>query len=112
VAVAAYGECVTTGEIAGLGYDETQHAWTSKRALSDGPPPRVVSKRPPEHVNDNADSGWTVGYGDEPGLGSEEFEWTPVGELAERFPHLAEVFRSGAGNWRWSSSDDRYVSSS
>ena len=112
MAVAAYGECVTTGEIAGLGYDETQHAWTSKRALSDGPPPRVVSKRPPEHVNDNADSGWTVGYGDEPGLGSEEFEWTPVGELAERFPHLAEVFRSGAGTWRWSSSDDRYVSAS
>jgi hypothetical protein len=110
--VTAYGESVTAGELAGLGYDESQHAWTSRRALTDSVPPRVVSKRPPEHVADRGDSGWTVGYGDEPALGSEEFEWSPVGELAERFPHLAEVFRAGSGEWRWSNADDRYVSTS
>ena len=100
---------MSSGEPAGLGYDVSKHAWTSKRALTDPAPPRVVSKRPPEHVADNADSGWTVGYGDEPGLGPEEFEWSPVGELADRFPRLEEVFRTGAGTWRWSATDDRYV---
>jgi hypothetical protein len=100
---------VSSGEPAGLGYDESQHAWTSKRVLMDPMPPRVVSKRPPEHVSDDADSGWTVEYGDEPGLGPEEFEWSPVGELTARFPHLQEVFRSGSGTWHWSSADDRYV---
>jgi hypothetical protein len=101
---------VSSGEPADLGYDETQHAWTSKRVLTSLTPPRVVSKRPTEHVSDEADSGWTVGYGDEPGLGPEEFEWSPVGELAARFPRLEVVFRAGSGTWRWSTADDRYVS--
>lgn len=92
------------------GYDASQHAWTSKRVLASSGPPRVVSKRAPEHLSGDADSGWTVGNGDESGLGSEEFEWSPVGELAERFPHLEPVFRAGAGTWRWSTADDRYVS--
>ena len=100
---------MSTGEPADHGYDESQHAWTSKRVLASPTPPRVVSKRPPEHVADTADSGWTVGYGDEPSLGPEEFEWSPVGELADRFPRLDEVFRSGSGMWRWSAVDDRYV---
>ncbi len=65
-------------------------------------PPQLVTKRPPEHVADDADSGWTVGSGDEPGLGPDEFEWSPVGALADRFPHLEEVFRAGSGAWRWS----------
>ena len=101
---------MSSGESADVGYDEFQHAWTSKRVFINAAPPRVVSKRPPEHVTEAADSGWTVGYGDEPGLGPEEFEWSPVGELAERFPRLDEVFRAGSGTWRWSNADDRYVS--
>lgn len=101
---------MSTGEPAAPGYDASQHAWTSKRVLIGPTPPRVVSKRPPEHVSGEADSGWTVGNGDEPGLGSDEFEWSPVGELADRFPHLEPVFRSGSGSWRWSNADDRYVS--
>jgi hypothetical protein len=70
----------------------------------------VVSRRPAEHVTDVGDSGWTVGYGDESGLGPEEFEWSPVGELTARFPHLQEVFRNGTGSWLWSNADERYVS--
>ncbi len=100
---------MSSGEPAGLGYDEAQHAWTSKRALRGPTPPTVVSKRPPKHVSDDADSGWTIEFGDEPGLGPEEFEWSPVGELADRFPRLEEVFRAGSGTWRWSAADDRYV---
>ena len=101
---------MSTGEPAAPGYDASQHAWTSKRVLMGPTPPRVVSKRPPEHVSGEADSGWTVGNGDEPGLGSDEFEWSPVGELADRVPPLEPVFRSGSGSWRWSNADDRYVS--
>ena len=103
---------MSSGESAGPGYDATQHAWTSKRVLTGTSQPQLVTKRPPEHVADDADSGWTVGSGDEPGLGPDEFEWSPVGVLADRFPHLEEVFRAGSGAWRWSDPDSRYVSSS
>jgi hypothetical protein len=101
---------VSTDELASLGYDETQHAWTSTRALTGATPPRVVSKRPAEHVSDEADSGWTVGNGDEAGLGPDEFEWSPVGDLTDRFPDLAAVFREGSGTWRWSADEGRYIS--
>ena len=101
---------MSTGEPAAPGYDASQHAWTSKRVLMGPTPPRVVSKRPPEHVSGEADSGWTVGNGDEPGLGSDEFEWSPVGERADPFPPHQPGFRSGSGSWRWSNADDRYVS--
>jgi hypothetical protein len=100
---------VSSGESEERGYDAAQHAWTSKRVLTGPVPPQVVTRRPPEHVSDLADSGWTVGNGDEPGLGPEEFEWSPVGALADRFPDLDAVFRAGSGSWRWSSSDGRYV---
>lgn len=92
-------------------YDAAQHAWTSKRVLDPTvtEPPLVVTKRPAEHVSEVGDSGWTVGNGDEPGLGPDEFEWSPVGVLADRFPNLDEVFSSGSGSWRWSSADGRYV---
>jgi hypothetical protein len=103
---------MSTGEPADGGYDVSQHAWTSKRVLVAPTPPRVVSKRPPEHVSGEADSGWTVGNGDEPALGSDEFEWSPVAELVERFPQLEPVFRAGSGTWRWSTADDRYVGAS
>jgi hypothetical protein len=101
---------VSSGESAEVGYDASQHVWTSKRVLTGPVPPRVVTRRPPEHVSDDADSGWTVGYGDESGLGPDEFEWSPVGLLTERFPDLEIVFRAGAGTWHWSTADERYVS--
>jgi hypothetical protein len=102
---------VSSGETPEHGYDAAQHAWTSKRVLlpTTAEPPRVVTKRPPEHLSGDGDSGWTVGNGDEHGLGPDEFEWSPVGELADRFPGLDEVFRSGVGTWRWSTADGRYV---
>ena len=104
---------MSSGEPAEQDYDAAQHAWTSKRVLlaTTPEPPRVVTKRPPEHVSGDGDSGWTVGNGDEPGLGPDEFEWSPVGELTDRFPDLDAVFRSGAGSWRWSTAGGRYVSS-
>jgi hypothetical protein len=109
---AAYGESVVSGESEELGYDASQHAWTSKRVLIGPVAPQLVTKRPPEHVADDADSGWTVGTGDEPGLGPDEFEWSPVGVLTDMFPALDPVFRAGTGSWRWSTSDGRYVSAS
>ena len=91
-------------------YDAALHAWTSKRVLLSDTPPLVVSRRPDEHVSEGGDSGWTVGTGEEPGLGPDEFEWSPVGLLTTRFPDLDAVFRAGTGTWRWSTADARYVS--
>ena len=108
----AYGESVSSGQSAEVGYDASQHAWTSKRVLTGPAPPQLVTKRSPEHVSDDADSGWTVGTGDELGLGPDEFEWSPVGVLTDLFPDLEAVFRAGSGSWRWSTSDGRYVNAS
>ena len=98
---------MSCGEPAGLGYDESQHAWTSKRVLTEPAPPRW-SRSGRRAVSDKADSGWTVGVRGRAGLGPEELSGARR-RIAERFPHLQEGSRSGAGTWHWSSADDRYL---
>lgn len=92
-----------------LGYDASLHAWVGSAALRGTAPPRIVTSRPPDAARDEADSGWTIGNGDETSLGAEQFEWASIGLLTDRFPGLEDVFRAGTGTWHWSDAEGRYA---
>ena len=88
-----------------------QHAVVTRRALGRAVPPGWVVHDEPV---DGIDSGWTVCAGDEP---ADHFSGDPeattqavtLGELAQRYPALVEVFQAGAGEWVYRPDHHRYV---
>jgi hypothetical protein len=88
-----------------------QHAVVTRRALARAVPPGWVVHDEPV---DGIDSGWTVCAGDEP---ADHFSGDPetttqavtLGELAQRYPALVEVFQAGAGEWVYRPDHRRYV---
>jgi hypothetical protein len=88
-----------------------QHAVVTRRALGRSVPPGWVTHDEPV---DEIDSGWTVCAGDEPAdhfCGDPETTTQAVtlGELAQRYPALVEVFQAGAGEWVYRPDHHRYV---
>ena len=88
-----------------------QRAVVTLRALARTVPPGWAAFDPPV---DEMDSGWTVCAGDEP---ADHFAGDPaattqavtLGELAQRYPALVEVFQAGAGEWVYRPDHRRYV---
>ena len=86
-------------------------ALITQRALAQTAPPGWVAHDDPV---DEIDSGWTLYVGDE---GSDAFDGDPaditqavtLGELAQRYPGLVEVFQAGSGEWVYRTDHRRYV---
>lgn len=98
-----------------LGYDPAAWAWARQEFCAQpGERPLRVTMRPPQLRAGQEDSGWLAARGDEgPSEVTDErmFQWTSLGWLTDLVPQLADVFRAGDGDWRWSDATRGYVRS-
>jgi hypothetical protein len=92
-------------------FDVRLRAVVSTRALKLHGPPGWAGRDEPVAQDD---SGWSVTAGDEDdayftGDPATVTQTMTLGELADRFPSLVEVFQAGAGEWVYRPEHRRYV---
>jgi hypothetical protein len=96
-------------DVAALGYDPDLKIMVNRKVVQEDVLPHRAYKDEPTRPGD---SGWTVLVGDEPHeeLGdSATFVSSTLGYLADKFPALADVFRSAGGEFHWDPISGRYV---
>ncbi len=92
-----------------LGYHPALRAIVSRRVVQEDVFPRRIYKDEPLRP---ADSGWTILVGDETRDELEDaasFVSSDLGYLTDKFPPLAEPFRSPGGEWLWDSASSRFA---
>lgn len=92
-------------------FDVTLRAVVSASALAVAGPPQWVTHDDPVAEDD---SGWSVTAGDESReyfdrAAEERMLALTLGELAERYPSLVQVFESGEGDWVYDPDEQSYL---
>jgi hypothetical protein len=95
----------------GATFDRTLRAVVSASALAVSGPPRWVTHDEPVAEDD---SGWTVTAGDESkeyfdGAAEERMLALTLGELADRYPSLVQIFERGGGDWVYDPDEQGYL---